>query len=301
MRMASGRKTVTHWATSGAMTPRRKQLGAHDWRLPRQPSTAVTVAGIVALTLTVGGCGQPNGEATSRSETRSTGQKIETDGGSPDSLALKQWSRADAIIQLQQHAEVTVRPTHTGFLIEAVAGSLATAPDDASLSQTTLDFVRDYGVLLRDPKEAAPSSPIVLTPVGPPIPFYTDSSSGFYVPFSQHIGGFAVHHGIVGGRFVGNVLQKVSGRFYDPDSSPARGKTLACAVANDARDRFEKVPGIGAFPDAWTPAPYVDFRTGEAFWRSGVKRLDAITCNWLPDLILPVGDPNLPTLKGGTP
>jgi hypothetical protein len=216
-------------------------------------------------------------------------------------VTLKKWSGAEAFAKLRQQADVRVRSTPTGFLIEALSGPLASAPDEASMSQTVLEFMREYGVLLREPSEVAPSSKLTLTPIGQTISFHTDSTSGFYVPFSQHIDGFAVHHGIVGGRFVGHTLHKVSGRLFDPESSPARGKTLGCVDALDARTRFVDVLGTGVVPDSWTPAPYLDFRTGEAFWRAGVKRLDAVTCNWLPDLVLPVGDPDPLTVKGVTP
>jgi hypothetical protein len=167
-----------------------------------------------------------------------------------------------------------------------MTGPLAKAVDDSSLGPTLLAFLRDYGVLLCS--GAAPAEPVVIAEVGGRPTFQTHSESGTYVVLSQSVDGFAVKDTLIGGRFVGYSLMQVTGRVFDPAASPSR-QSLACGHLADAKQLFDTQSAD--LPQGVFPSPYVSYRTGRAYWRTGSRRLDARTCEWMPDVQGPIEDP----------
>ena len=274
-------------------------------RMTREESSmrrvrVVRLVAACALTVAPGmGCGQSADRQAEPPPVSRKSASVET--AASGTVSLRQWSRQEAIDALGQKATVSVRATRSGYLVEAIQGGLAVAPEESAREATLRAFLAEYGVLLRDPKESVPLQPITLKPSGPPILFHNDQAAGVFIAFTQHVDAFAVYRGLVGGRFVGNVLDKVSGRFFDPVSSPARGKSLACTSPLDARARFVSQPEFASAIEQWAPSPYVDYRTGKTFWLSGLKRLDAVTCEWLPDLKPLVNDPNIPVAEENKP
>jgi hypothetical protein len=206
-------------------------------------------------------------------------------------VQIRDLTRAEALAQLQDTAAFRIRGTRKGYLIEGVSGPLTEAANDASVTDALVGFLGDYGVLLMDPAAAAPAEPVTLRILGNPIPFRSGAEDGVYVPLSQVIDGAAVQDTLVGGRFVGRVLQKVSGRLYDPALSPTRSQQLACADITGTRTRFEQALAPSTMPASWAPALYVRFDPPAIFWQSGLNRLNAASCDWLPDLRPPEEDP----------
>jgi hypothetical protein len=135
---------------------------------------------------------------------------------------------------------------------------------------------------------APPIEPVMMAEVGGRPTFHTHSESGTYVVLSQSVDGFSVKDTLIGGRFVGHSLMQVTGRIFDPAASPSR-QPLACAGAANAKQRFDAQ--YADLPQGLFPSPYVSYRTGRAYWRTGSRRLDARTCEWMPDAQGPVEDP----------
>jgi hypothetical protein len=181
--------------------------------------------------------------------------------------------------------------TRGAALVEASTGSLATAPDEAALTETLLGFLRSYGVLLCPDGERAPSEPVRMLLLGPPSRFRSALEKGHYVKLWQRIDGFRVEDGLVGGRFVGLKLQKVWGTIFDPVKSPARGKALALPDSASAAARFQAVLAPSEFVSGLEPPGFVRYHTGAAVWRHGRRQLDAFTGAVLPDVPQPVMDP----------